>query len=176
MMDSLKEHFDAKFEKGKWYFKLPSDVSWFAVIFAALWGGGFAGSGTFVLLIKLGVVNTSFSESPAGIGWVIGPLFATLGYTALLIGLSQFARNRLELSKTSIKVKRNFIFFQWRKFGISRTNLKYLQIVGGGLNYKYRLLVTEPSGKVHVAASSKSKPDLENLASFIEEYMDFSRD
>jgi len=107
---------------------------------------------------------------------VIGPLFAILGYTALLIGLSQFARNRLEVSKTSIKLKRNYIFFQWRKFGISRTNLKDLQIVGGGLNYSYRLLVTEPSGEVHIAASSKSKPDLENLARFIEEYMDLARD
>lgn len=172
MIQNLKDNFDAEFKKGNWHFKLPSSHSWFVVFFCAIWGGGFAASGTFVLLVKLGVINANISESPEGVGWFIGPLFSVMGYTALLIGISQFARNRLEISKTSIKVFRNFVLFKCRKFGISKTNLKSLEVMARGLNCGYQIRVYDPTSSPHEIAVHKDEPALKELADFISEYME----
>jgi hypothetical protein len=172
MIQNLKENFDAEFKKGKWYFKLPSSYSWFVVIFCAIWGGGFAASGTFVLLFKLGIIDVNISESPEGAGWIIGPLFSAIGYIALLIGLSNFFGNRLEVSTTSIKVSRNFFLFKWRKFGISKTNLKSLEVMASGSNFGYQLQVYDPEGKPHKITNHKEEPALKELADFIREYME----
>lgn len=172
MIQNLKDNFDAEFKKGKWHFKLPYGHSWFVVFFSAIWGVGFAASGTFVLLFKFGIIDANISESPEGAGWIIGPLFSAIGYIALLFGLSNFFGNRLEISKTSLKVSCNFLLFKWRKYGISKTNLKSLEVIARDSNFGYQLQVYGPTGNPHEIVVHKDGPVLKELADFIKEYME----
>ncbi|MCO4794868.1 MAG: hypothetical protein KC493_14205 [Bacteriovoracaceae bacterium] len=173
MIQKIKEHFQTDFKSGKWIIKVKDPNSWFVFFFCLVWGGGFAGAGTAVFLRKLGVFSFSFSESPEGIGWVIGPLFALIGYVALFIGTSQFFPNYLYISKTSIKKKTNYLIFTRKRFGISKTNLAYITVIDKNAS-GYHLQAVDPSGESEVLSVSNDKQALEELAKFITEFMELS--
>lgn len=172
MIQSLKNNFDARFAKGKWYFSLPRKISWAGFFFGLVWGGGFALAGVMTLFHKMGIVSGNYTESPEGIGWLIGPLFTIIGLCGLLMGLSVFAGNSLEVSKTSLKGRWNYLFFKSKKFAISKTNLRDLKVENTEGNFSYKMVVVEPSDKEHVAAESNDRPALEELTHFIREYME----
>lgn len=172
MIQSLKDNFDSRFSKGKWFFTLPKKISWTGFFFGLVWGGGFAFAGIWTLLQKMEIVSGNFTESPPGIGWVIGPLFSLIGFIGLLMGLSVFTGSSLEVSKTSIRGRWNFLFFKPQKFAVSKINLKDVRIEKTEGHFSYKIVVVEPSDKEHVAAESDNRPALEELTRFIREYME----
>jgi hypothetical protein len=171
MIQSLKDHFDARFAKGKWYFSPPKKIDWKSIFFSLTLGGGVSFAGTRVLLHKLGLVEGNYSESPPGAGWFLGPLFALIGLVILSLGFIQFAGDSLSISKTSIKRKWNFTFFSLNVVALSKTNLKDLSIEGD-TSFSFKLVGIDPLGKKHSLAESDNRPALEELTRFIREYME----
>ncbi|MCO4794241.1 MAG: hypothetical protein KC493_11035 [Bacteriovoracaceae bacterium] len=171
MLEKLKKNFDLVFKDGIWIVKLKRDFSFVSTFNALAFGAGLTYLCVAILLTKMGLYNFAFSENNIYAGWVVGFLFLPIGLLIFFAGVSSFFSDYLHISKTSIKLYHSLFNFKWTHIGVSKTNLKSLDIIENE-NSKYELSLVLNSNKSKKITHEFKKEPLENLVEFISKYLE----